>query len=451
MADNFELFTTIDDTEIEKIVTENLEETLSETLHPGDERLMFANAFITLLCTVFAYLNDRAKMRLLRFAEAETLDYIGERVNCPRLGKEKATAIERYKLAAPLSINVPIPMGSTVTPDGVLVYETTVAASIPAGETYVDIPIQAQEGGSVYNDYVLGSINTQVSNVPYIASVENVSVPTGGDDGEPYPLSDAHPDGDDGTGDNNYRERIRKAPAGFSTAGPEEAYEYFALSADASVEDVKVVSEQAAGRIDITVTTTGGQVPTEDILQKVLAKCSDKTVRPMNDDVHVYAPEVVEYDIEVEYFTTEDTESDAIAAIEGEGGAIDQYISWQSAKITRDINPDKLKSLIVAAGAKRANIISPVFTDLDVTESVTSYEVKDTDNNIRYVAAEGEEDAAVPVNTDVYINPRLTGESSKATENQYTYTGNSILSPKGIGELAIFSGTLSVSHQVEGE
>ena len=203
MADNFELFTTIDDTEIEKIVTENLEETLSETLHPGDERLMFSNAFIALLCTVFAYLNDRAKMRLLRFAEAETLDYIGERVNCPRLGKEKATAIERYKLAAPLSINVPIPMGSTVTPDGVLVYETTVAASIPAGETYVDIPIQAQEGGSVYNDYALGSINTQVSNVPYIASVENVSVPTGGDDGEPYPLSDAHPAGDDGTGDNN--------------------------------------------------------------------------------------------------------------------------------------------------------------------------------------------------------------------------------------------------------
>ena len=94
MADNFELFTTIDDTEIEKIVTENLEETLSETLHPGDERLMFANAFIALLCTVFAYLNDRAKMRLLRFAEAETLDYIGERVNCPRLGKEKATAIK---------------------------------------------------------------------------------------------------------------------------------------------------------------------------------------------------------------------------------------------------------------------------------------------------------------------------------------------------------------------
>ena len=171
----------------------------------------------------------------------------------------------------------------------------------------------------------------------------------------------------------------------------------------------------------------------------------------MNDDVHVYAPEVVKYDIDVEYFTTEDTESDAVAAIEGEGGAIDQYISWQSAKITRDINPDKLKSLIVAAGAKRANITSPIFTDLDVTESVTSYEVEDAEGNIRYVAAEGEENAAVPVNTDVYINPRLTGESAKATENQYTYTGESILSPKGIGELAIFSGTLNISHQVEGE
>lgn len=451
MAEDFEIFTTIDDTEIEKIVINNLEDTLTETLHPGDERLMYANAFILLLCTVFAYLNDRAKMRLLKFAKAETLDYIGDRVNCARLGKEKASTIMRYKLASPLSINVPIPMGSTVTPDGVLIYETTVAASILAGETFVDIPAQAQSGGSVYNNYPIGSINTQVSNVPYISAVENVTVPTGGDDGEPYPLSDDHPDGDDGTGDNNYRERIRKAPAGFSTAGPEEAYEYFALSADASVEDVKVVSEQTAGRVDITVTTTGGQIPSEDILQKVLAKCSDKKVRPMNDDVHVYSPEVVKYDIEVEYFTTEDMESDAVAAIEGDGGAIDQYISWQSAKITRDINPDKLKSLIVSAGAKRANIIKPVFTDLGVTDTVTSYEVKDDENNLGYVATEGEKDTVVPQNTDVFINPRLTGESAKATENQYFYTGNTVLSPKGIGELAIFSGELNISHQIEEE
>lgn len=448
---DFEFFTTIKDDDIEEIVTGNLEDYLSETLHDGDERKMFANAIIALLCTVFAHLNEKAKMRLLKFAKAETLDYLGERVKCERLQKEKASSTERYKLSAALNINVPIPKGSTITPDGVLIFETIEAAVITAGQTYVDIPIKAQNGGSVYNDYAIGTINTQVSNVPYISAVENIEKSYGGDDGEPYPLSDEHPDGDDGTGDNNYRERIRKAPAGFSTAGPEEAYEYFALSADASIEDVKVVSEQTAGRIDITVTTTGGNIPNEEILQKVYLKCSDKNVRPMNDDVHIFAPVVIPYDIELEYFTTESTESSAVLAVEGLGGAIDQYNAWQSAKITRDINPDKLKALIVAAGAKRANIISPVFKDLGTTQSVISYEVKDDKDNIYFTQTQGEAGAFIVAGTLVYKTPRLIDEGIEADENQYTYTGNEILSPKGIGELAKFSGNLIVTHKIEGE
>ena len=67
------------------------------------------------------------------------------------------------------------------------------------------------------------------------------------------------------------------------------------------------------------------------------------------------------------------------------------------------------------------------------------------------MATEGEKDTAVPQNTDVFINTRVTGESAKATENQYYYTGNTVLSPKGIGELAIFSGELNISHQIEEE
>lgn len=392
MAEDYELFSSIDDLTIENIVNNSLNENMSETLYSGDERRIFANAIIVLLCTVFNYLNECAKMRLLKFAKAEILDYLGERVNCSRLEAAKATAIERYSLSNALSIKVSIPKGSTVTPDGVLIYETTEVATIQAGETYVDIPIQSQNGGSVYNDYAIGTINTQVSNVPYISAVENITITSGGDDGEPYPLSDDHPDGDDGTGDDSYRERIKKAPAAFSTAGPEEAYEYFALSADAGIEDVKVTSDHEAGRVDITVTTTGGGIPSDEILEKVKAACSDKTVRPLNDDVYAYAPQLVEYNIDVCYYVTADDEDAAVKAIEGNGGAIDSYINWQSAKISRDINPDKLTALLVDAGAKRVKITSPVYTQLDVT-----------------------------------------------TE------------PAGIGELAYFTGDLSVSHIVEEE
>ena len=454
MSDNFELFSTKDDAQIEQIVNDNIESGISETLYPGDERRIFTNAFVALLCTVFAYLNERAKQRLLRYAKAETLDYLGERVNCERLAANPATTTMRYKIQSPLSVIVTVPAGSRVTPDGVLYWKTLTAATIPVGSTEVDIPAESTEGGSVYNGYVAGAINTQVDIVPYISSVENLTTTTGGDDGEPYPLSDEHPDGDDGTGDDNYRERIRKAPAGFSTAGPSDAYEYYALSADASVEDVKVVSEQEAGRIDITATVTGGNVPSSEIIDKILEKCSDKSVRPMNDRVFVYGPELTDYDINIHYYTTEDAESDAITAIEGEGGAIDSYIEWQRAKISRDINPDKLMALLIAACAKRATITKPVYTALGVTETVTSYTVYKTNDGtvIGYVEASGEADDDVVANARVYENPRLKGAyTTTANAGEYKYTGDSVVSPKGIGELAHFSGNITVTHSTEGE
>jgi len=55
------------------------------------------------------------------------------------------------------------------------------------------------------------------------------------------------------------------------------------------------------------------------------------------------------------------------------------------------------------------------------------------------------------VNTIVYKDARLTSEIGKASEKQYTFLGEEIISPKGIGELAMFSGNLKVTHEVEEE
>lgn len=85
-----------------------------------------------------------------------------------------------------------------------------------------------------------------------------------------------------------------------------------------------------------------------------------------------YSPAVVEYDIELTYYTTAENESATIETVEGTGGAIEQYIEWQSATIGRDINPDKLRALILkpdgdAVGAYRVSIVSPTFTAIDDT------------------------------------------------------------------------------------
>ena len=54
---DFEIFTTIDDKAIENFVNNNLYENISETLYPCDERRIFGNGFIALVCTVFSDLN----------------------------------------------------------------------------------------------------------------------------------------------------------------------------------------------------------------------------------------------------------------------------------------------------------------------------------------------------------------------------------------------------------
>ncbi len=91
--------------------------------------------------------------------------------------------------------------------------------------------------------YAAGTITTLVDLIPYIESVTNLTETAGGDDGEPYTTD----------GDNRLRERIRLAPAKRSTAGPEQAYIYWVMTADSSIVDAKAVSEKETVSETLTV------------------------------------------------------------------------------------------------------------------------------------------------------------------------------------------------------
>ena len=91
--------------------------------------------------------------------------------------------------------------------------------------------------------YAPGTITTLVDLIPYIESVTNITTTAGGDDGEPYTTE----------GDDRLRERIRLAPASRSTAGPEQAYIYWAMTADSSIIDARAVSETETINRTLTV------------------------------------------------------------------------------------------------------------------------------------------------------------------------------------------------------
>lgn len=359
---------TTDSKEIMNDIVGSVETGVKSPLYPGDERRIYTDVIAALYIQKYNYINEQTRQRFLRYAKAETLDAIGEGVECPRLQSQKSVSVERFHLTNELLANVVIPAGTRVTGDNTKYFATKSVGIIEAGKTYVDIPIEATEGGSAYNGFTKGQLNTLVDIVPYIAEVENLTETSGGDEGEPYPQSEKHPEGDNGAGDNKYRERIRLALSAVSTAGPEYSYEYLAKSADASITDVKVTSP-SPGVVKLVVMCKNGTVATEELLQKVLEKVNQKRNRPLTDKVIAESVKIQQYDIEFKYYTTPEEENTAVIEVEGEDGAVERYNSWQCGKIGRAINPDRIRSEVLKnenkpEGADRIEIVKPVYTEI---------------------------------------------------------------------------------------
>ena len=351
-------FVETDSAKIYTTIIEALMDYCNEALYPGDERRIFGEALVPVFVSLYSLFNDKAKQHTLRYARGVVLDAIGERYGVERLAASSASATFRFTASAPQVENIIIPAGTRITSDGSVYFATQDAAVLEAGETHIDLLGVCMEGGEQYNGFAAGTIATLVDLIPYISAVQNTTATTGGDDGEPY----------DEAGDERYRERIRLAPSTQSTAGPESAYRFFAMSADPDIIDVAVdCPDDQPNVVNLYPLMKGGEMPDETDLEKVLAAIADD-VRPITDKVNALAPEQVEYGVEIKYYCTKDNEAATIQAVEGNGGAIDQYNEWQTAALARDINPDQLRRLILApangTGALRVDVVKPAFAEL---------------------------------------------------------------------------------------
>ena len=357
------------------------------TLYPGDERYMFLNAMAYCNMLLLAKINKAFLNTTISHASAEALDEIGKIRNCYRKEPEKATVTLRFSIEAPYTTDSVIVKGTKVTSDKKIFFATKESATIPAGQTYVDVLAECTVGGTAAQKFDIGKINTIVD-ATNATGVTNLDVPSGADNGEPYPYDPVnHIDGDNGEGDELYRERIKIAYATVSTAGAEYTYEYWAKTANSTICDVRVLSDSEPNIINLIILCNGeipcsaikngkytaGVLPSDSILNAVLEKCKARDKRPLGDEVSAYAPEVVNYDIELQYFTTIDEEQDCTETIEGVGGAVQKYLEWQDSVIGKHINPDKLEALCVhpnwvsdksKVGAVRVEVVKPAHLDL---------------------------------------------------------------------------------------
>ena len=92
--------------------------------------------------------------------------------------------------------------------------------------------------------------------------------------------------------------------------------------------------------------------------------CSAKQSRPLTDFVRVVPATAANTSINVTYFV-ENGDISKKSAIEA---AVDAYKAWQTEKVGRAITPDKLRSLMYAAGAARVEITEPTYKALEENE-----------------------------------------------------------------------------------
>jgi len=321
---------------------------IAKTLAPGDPVRLFLLQVCQWLSQQRVIIDFTGKQNLLKYAHDEYLDNLaalhGDRAL--RLQAAPALTTLRFTLAAPLAFSVTIPSATYCQAPNAVVFQTLAPGVIQAGDLTVDVAAEAVVAGVIGNGFAPGQIQGVINwNQPFAITVTNLTTTSGGADTE---------------SDDQYRYRVWLAIESYSTCGPHDAYEFWALSADPSIIQCVVHSApDIAGEVWLYPLCKGGELPSDEVKAKVLATCSAANRRPLTDYVSVFSPATVPFTLNMDYYVLTDNQV-LLSTIEANvNQAVADWIAWQRSYVSRDINGDELRRRCLEAGAKRIVIHSP--------------------------------------------------------------------------------------------
>lgn len=324
---------------------------IAKTLAPGDPVRLHLLVVCHWLSQQRVIIDFTGKQNLLKYAKGDYLDNLaalyGQRAM--RLPAAPALTTLQFTLAAQLAFNAVIPKGTLCSAPNSVVFETLTDCVIASGDLTGEVDAKATATGVVGNGFIQGQISGIVNwNQPYALSVTNTDITAGGSDAE---------------NDEQYRYRVWLAIESFSTCGPHDAYEFWALSAHPDIIQAVVYSDpNIAGEVWIYPLLAGGQLPTQPILDAVKASCSAWTRRPLTDYVSVFAPTPFNYVLNMDYYIEEVNEVLADTIQHNVLQAANDWILWQKSYVSRDLNCDELRKRCLEAGAKRIVVHTPTPT-----------------------------------------------------------------------------------------
>lgn len=322
-----------------------VEELLGRKLQRADPLRLFLRGVESVIIQQRLLINELARQNLLAYATGDNLDHMGVLVGVERLAAANATATVEVKLSTAREQATIIPKGTRVNAGNNIDFALDEDLIFVAGEVAKVAKVTCAQEGDIGNGFAIGELNKIVDPRPFLLSMTNTTATEGGADIE----SDEH-----------LRERIREAPESFSVAGPGGAYEFHAKKVSALISDVAVASE-SPGEVSVWVLLQNGVIPETEMLNAVLEALNDKAVRPLTDKVLVKPPNVIDYNIDLKYWVARSDQTSAVTIQQRAETAVEEFISWQKAKLGRDLNETELYWRLRSAGVKRAEIYSPKF------------------------------------------------------------------------------------------
>lgn len=322
-------------------------------LPKADKFRIIINSIALILYQNLQCIDRAGKQNTLKYAYGEYLDNKAAETGVVRKTAKAATVNVKFSLEAARSSSTLIPKGTRASNDSDIYFETQNSEEIAAGNTDIVISCVCTEAGTLGNNIQIGEITTLVDPVAYISEVVNTTISTGGTDEED---------------DDSLRERVFLAPSSYTTTGSADAYIYHCKLFSNDIADVIATSDVGSAVVNIIVLLKNGVIPEEKLITQLQEYLNGDSIKTLTDKVVVAAPSVKKYDINLTYYINKSERSKALLIKKNVEKAIDEYILWQNSKIGRDINPDKLIEKIIAAGAKRIAISSPLYQACNQTE-----------------------------------------------------------------------------------
>ena len=315
-------------------------------MYPASPERVFIAWCASIVVQQRVLIDETAKKNVPRYAQGEYLDSLAELFkDIERLPATPAVAMFRCYISEAQQQSVIIPKGTRITFDGTITFATMDELEIPAGSTYGDVQGECQTAGVVGNNLAAGQIKEIVDVYDYYLKVENTSKSTGGADRE---------------SDDDYYYRMRESMESFSTAGPIGGYVYFAKSVSSAISDITATTPEP-GVVDVRILLQDGEQPTEAFLKEVEEALNADDVRPLTDTVTVSQPDEDPFEVDITFYIERNTQASSSIIEKAARAAVEKYISWQTSKMGRDINPSFLVQEVMNAGAKRVEVRKPAY------------------------------------------------------------------------------------------